>query len=63
MRRLTDDPFFSDPPFTGDSPMLDRDSLDAFEAPVRLSRDEGRAAAGPDWSWTHLLLDEEPEND
>jgi len=63
MLRLIDDPFFSDPPFSGDGPMLDLDALEAFEAPVRLSRDEGRAAAGPDWSWTHLPLDEEPDND
>lgn len=55
MLRPTDDPFFE-----GLGPLLD---LDALEAPRRLSRDEGRAAAGPDWSWTHLSLDEEPDND
>lgn len=63
MLRLTDDRFFSDPAFTGEGPMLDLDAIEAFEAPRRMSRDEGRAAAGPDWSWTHLPFDEETEND
>ncbi len=63
MLRLSDDPYFSDPPFTGGAPVLDLDALEAFEAPRRLTRDEGRAAAGPDWSWTHLPFDEETEND
>lgn len=58
MPRRRPDPFFD-----GDDPLLDLDALDAFEAPDRLSRDEGRAAAGPDWSWTHLTSDEDPEND
>jgi hypothetical protein len=52
-----------DPFFDGDDPLLDLDALDALEAPDRLSRDEGRAAAGPDWSWIHPMSDEEPEND
>lgn len=63
MLRLTDPAVFADPPFTGDAPMLDRDALEAFEAPRRLTRAEGRAAIGPDWSWTHPTSDEEPEND
>ena len=57
------DPLIFDPPFAGDGPLLDRDAIDAFEAPRRLSRDEGRAAAGPDWVWTHPASDEESEND
>lgn len=58
MLALAPDPFFD-----GDDPLLDLDSLDAFEAPRRLSHAEGRAAAGPDWSWTHLPLDEESSDD
>ncbi|MFC5345475.1 hypothetical protein ACETK8_07120 [Brevundimonas staleyi] len=63
MLRLSDDPFFTDPPFIGAGPMLDLDAVDDGLPPDRLSRDEGRAAAGPDWSWTHLPSDEEPDND
>ena len=63
MLRPADDPFFDAPPFTGDDPVLDLDALDAFAAPRRLTRDEGRAAAGPDWSWTHLFPEEETDND
>ena len=55
VRRPEADPFFD-----GVGPLLD---LDALDAPHRLSRDEGRRAAGPDWSWPHLTLDEEPDND
>lgn len=58
MPRCRPDPFFD-----GDGPLLDRDALDALEAPRRLSRDEGRAAVGPDWFSPHLTLDEEFEND
>ena len=46
--------------FDGDDPLLD---LDALDVPRRLSRDEGRAATGPDWSWTHLPSAEEDDND
>ena len=52
-----------DPFFDGDGPLLDLDALDAFEPPRRLSRDEGRAAAGPDWFRTRLNPDEETDND
>lgn len=58
MLRPIEDPFFS-----GDDPLLDLDALDAFEPPRRLSRDEGRRTAGPDWSRTHLTLDEEIADD
>lgn len=50
----------ADPFFDGVGPLLD---FDALEAPRRLSRDEGRAVAGPDWSRTHLAPDEETDND
>ncbi len=50
----------ADPFFDGVDPLLD---FDALEAPGRLSRDESRAVAGPDWSWTHPASDEEPDND
>jgi hypothetical protein len=36
--------------------LLDPETL---ESPRRLSRDEHRAVAGPDWSWTHGHSDEE----
>lgn len=60
MSRPADDPFVPGSPAGGDAPCLDRE---AFEAPRRLSRDEGRAAAGPDWAHIRLLFDEDPEND
>lgn len=53
-----DDPFFF-----GDDPLLDPEAVEALAAPDWLSRDEGRVAAGPDWSRTHLTLDEENDND
>lgn len=52
-----------DPFFTGDGPLLDLDALDAFAAPSRLSRDEGRIAVGPGWSRTRLPTEEEADND
>jgi hypothetical protein len=60
MPRPDADPFFDGFAFYGEGPLLDMDALDA---PRRLSRDEGRRAAGPDWFWTHLTLDEESDND
>ncbi len=42
---MTDVPFF--PPHAHDG-LLDPEAL---ETPRRLSRDEHRAVAGPDWSW------------
>lgn len=53
----------SDPFFDGDGPLLDLDAVEAFEAPLRLTRDEGRAAAGSDWSHTRISLDEDADND
>jgi|GEM_PF-5759517 len=52
-----------DPFFDGDGPLLDLDAFDALEPPRRLSRDEGRVAAGSDWARTCLNPDEEPDND
>lgn len=49
--------------FDGDDPLLDPDALDAFELPRRLSREEGRAAAGPDWSRIQHHPDEDFDND
>ena len=63
MLRPIDEPFASDPFLSGDDPLLDLDALDALEPPRRLSRDEGRRAAGPDWSRTRLTLDEEIADD
>ncbi len=53
-----DDPFFF-----GDDPLLDLEAVEALAAPDRLSRDEGRLAAGPDWSRTQPMHDEESDND
>lgn len=63
MLSSTNPPRRPDPFFDGDDPLLDLDALDAFEPPDRLSRDEGRAAAGADGFRPHLILDEEIEND
>ncbi len=52
-----------DPFFTGDDPLLDLDAFEALEPPRRLSRDEGRIAAGPDWLRTVLNPDRETDND
>ncbi len=60
MPRPDADPFFDGPICDGEGPLL---GVDALDFPRRLSRDEGRAAAGPDWAWTHLTPDEEPDND
>ena len=60
MPRPRIDPFSNAGLFGGEGPLLD---VDALEAPRRLSRDEGRAVAGPDWSWIHLPFDEETDND
>ncbi len=40
--------------------LLDRE---AMTAPCWLSRDEHRAVAGPDWSWTRPERDEDDRND
>ncbi len=40
--------------------ILDRE---AMETPRRLSRDEHRAVAGPDWTWTRPQDDEADLND
>ncbi|WP_309629618.1 hypothetical protein [Brevundimonas sp.] len=53
-------PFSDGLAFYGEGPLLD---IEALDAPRRMSRDEGRRAAGPDWFWTHLTLDEEFDND
>ena len=53
-------PVFDDLTREGFSPLLD---IDALDFPRRLSRDEGRRAAGPDWFWTHPTLDEDSDND
>ena len=58
MRSFTTDPFFE-----GVDALLDPEAVEVLRAPGRLSRDEGRVAAGPDWSRTRLMLDEEPYND
>ena len=58
MRHFTADPFFE-----GVEALLDSEAVEAMQAPGRLSRDEGRVAVGPDWSRTHLMLDEETDND
>lgn len=58
MRTPPHDPFFD-----GDGPLLDADALEDFQPPRRLSRDEGRAAAGPDWFRTQLHPDEDAYND
>lgn len=43
------------PPELGDG-LLDRE---AMETPRRLSRDEHRAVAGPDWTWTRPETEED----
>ena len=58
MRRFTADPFFE-----GVDALLDPEAVEAMQAPDRLSRDEGRVAAGPDWSRTRPMLDEDTDND
>jgi len=40
--------------------LLDREAL---QTPRRLSRDEHRALAGPDWTWTRPNLDEDDARD
>ena len=46
MPRPDADPVLDDLTREGLSPLLD---IDALDFPRRLSRDEGRRAAGPDW--------------
>ena len=60
MSRRDVDPFPDGLAFYGEGPLLD---IDALDVPRRLSRDEGRRAAGPDWFWPPLTLDEEPDYD
>lgn len=60
MPRSDADPGFDDLTNDGLSPLLD---IDALDFPRRLSRDEGRRAAGPDWFWTQFTLDEDSDND
>lgn len=55
--------FATDPFFEGIDALLDPEAVEAMQAPRRLSRDEGRIAAGPDWSRTLPMFDGETDND